>query len=270
MRAIVTRPAPQAGAWVNALRDAGLEALSLPLIEIAGPPEPQALHAAWQRWPQWDALMFVSANAVAHFFALQPPGIAWPESAAQAPRCFATGPGTVAALQQAGVPRNRVDAPDAASRQFDSESLWQVVQGQVQPGWRVLIVRGDRAEASDGAEASTSHSVGVGRDWFAERLMERGAQVEFVVAYARRTPTMSADAQALVQQASRDGTVWVFSSSEAVANLCSLVPGQSWGQARAVATHPRIAEVARAAGFGQVGTSHPTLAALLASIESLA
>jgi uroporphyrinogen-III synthase len=64
--------------------------------------------------------------------------------------------------------------------------------------------------------------------------------------------------------------VWLFSSSEAVAHLRSLAPGQSWSRACALATHPRIAQAARAAGFGVVCESRPTMAELIASIESLA
>lgn len=264
MRVIVTRPEAQAGKWVDALRAVGLEALSLPLIDVSGPPEPLALRALWQRLQDFDALMFVSANAVQQFFALQPAGGAhWQGPTPCSVRCYATGPGTVAALRQAGVPASHIDAPDHAAARFDSEALWQVVQGQVQPGWRVLIVRGASAEA---AEASA----GVGRDWLAQRLGERGAWVEFVVAYVRRAPLAGPQALALLQRSAQDGSVWLFSSSEAVANLRSLAPGQSWAQARAVATHPRIAEAVRAAGFAVVRASRPALAELVASIESLA
>lgn len=262
MRVIVTRPAAQAGKWVQALRAAGLEALSLPLIEIAPVPDPQAVLSVWQRLQDFDALMFVSANAVAHFFALQPPA----ETAHGQPRCLATGPGTVAALLQAGVPQSRIDAPDHAAAQFDSEALWQVVQSQVQPGWRVLIVRGDR----DGSGDETDASQGVGRDWFAARLAEQGAQVEFVVSYVRRAPQLGLNALALLQVASSDGSIWLFSSSEAVDNLRSVAAAQSWSQARAVATHARIAKAARAAGFAVVRESRPAMAELIASIESLA
>jgi uroporphyrinogen-III synthase len=267
MRVIVTRPASQAGKWVTALRAAGLEALSLPLIEIAGPPEPQAVLAAWQRLECFNALMFVSANAVQQFFALRPEGLAGPGGPA-VPRCFVTGPGSKAALLQAGVAPESIDAPDQAAAQFDSEALWQVVQPQVQPGWRVLIVRGNNGDSENGDEAAASH--GVGRDWFAARLTERGAAVEFVVAYARRAPQLQANAQALLQVAAGDGTVWLFSSSEAVTNLCNMASGQSWRRARALTTHPRIAEAARRAGFGVVCESRPAVADLVASIESLA
>ena len=280
MRVIVTRPAPQAGKWVNALRSAGIDALSLPLIEIAGPPDPQAVHAAWQRLDTFDALMFVSANAVEQFFAHRPEGINPAESAAEpGPRLFVTGPGSVAALLRAGAQPDCIDAPDAAAAQFDSEALWQVVQPQVLAGWRVLIVRGntdgngngngDTNSEGDGADDGGS-AKGLGRDWFAARLLEQGAAVEFLVAYARRAPSLGANALALVQVAAADGSVWLFSSSEAVSNLVALAAGQSWSRARAVATHPRIAQAARAAGFGLVCESRPAVLDLVASIESLA
>ncbi|MGE3348297.1 MAG: uroporphyrinogen-III synthase, partial [Ramlibacter sp.] len=41
-------------------------------------------------------------------------------------------------------------------------------------------------------------------------------------------------------------------------------------RARAVATHPRIAQAAREAGFGVVCESRPALADVVASIESFA
>jgi uroporphyrinogen-III synthase len=264
MRVIVTRPGPQAGKWVAALRDAGLEALSLPLIEIAGPPDPQAVVKRWLAFSTLDALMFVSANAVEQFFALMPLGM---DAGDLKPRFFVTGPGSVAALLKVGVPRSGIDAPDEASAQFDSEALWRVVQEQVQSGWRVLIVRGN-SEADGSEEADPA--LGVGREWFAARLRERGATAEFVVAYARRAPVLDAKALALVQLAAADGSVWLFSSSEAVTNLCAVAAGQSWSQSRAVATHPRIAQAARAAGFAVVRESRPAMVDLLASIESLA
>jgi uroporphyrinogen-III synthase len=263
MRVIVTRPGPQAGKWVNALRAAGLDAIALPLIEIAGPPDPNAVMAAWQRISSFDALMFVSANAVEQFFAFQPK-----EAVASMlqPYLFVTGPGSVAALLKAGVARNRIAAPDEGAAQFDSEALWSVVADQVQRGWRVLIVRGNsEVDAAEGAGASH----GVGREWFAARLKEQGADVEFLVAYERRAPVLSTTMLALVQGAAADGSVWLFSSSEAVTNLCSMVAAQSWSQSRAVATHPRIAEAARAAGFSQVFEARPAMAELVASIESL-
>jgi uroporphyrinogen-III synthase len=266
MRVIVTRPGPQAGKWVMGLRDAGHEAFALPLIEIAPPADASAVTNAWHRLDEFDALMFVSANAADQFFSLRPPGSEPLQWGASLPRCMATGPGTVAALRKAGVPQSAVDAPAVNAAQFDSEALWQVVQGRMGAGTRVLIVRGS---TQDDGDAGESAATGSGREWFAERVRERGGAVEFVAAYQRCAPVLGINALALARLAAADGSVWLFSSSEAVNNLQPAVPGQSWGQARAVASHPRIAQAARAAGFGLVLESRPSLPDLIASIESL-
>jgi uroporphyrinogen-III synthase len=92
--------------------------------------------------------------------------------------------------------------------------------------------------------------------------------VEFVVAYQRAAPRLDDSEVALAQQAARDGSVWLLSSSEAVAHLSQALPRVDWGEAQALATHPRIAEAARAAGFGTVRECRPALADVVASIES--
>lgn len=260
-RVIVTRPGAQAGKWVAGLAAAGLDALALPLIEIAAVADSSALAAAWAGLATYDAVLFVSVNAVDYFFAARS-GTPWPGHT----RLYATGPGSVAALVRSGADAAQIDAPAANAAQFDSEALWQVVAASVQPGFRVLIVRGsNEANADEDAPAAA----GAGRDWFAQQVRAQGGQADFLVAYERRAPHFSANALALLQVAAHDGTVWLFSSSEAVANLCSAASGQSWARARAVATHPRIAQTARACGFGTVQESRPQLSDLIASIESL-
>ena len=128
----------------------------------------------------------------------------------------------------------------------------------------MLIVRG-MGDASMDADVAG----GVGRNWFASQVQAAGGVVQFLVAYQRCQPDWSAPDRQLVLDASHDGTVWLFSSSEAIANLLSAFPDVVWTQARAVATHPRIAQAARAAGFAVVCESRPVLADLVASIESL-
>jgi uroporphyrinogen-III synthase len=280
IRAIVTRPAPEAEAWVKALEKDGVEALALPLIEIRPTRDPAALAAAWAGIDGFEAVMFVSAPAVAHFFAAQPallepgggPAVPW--------RAWATGPGTAAALERAGVPKDAIDLPDTASAQWDSEALWQRVRGHFEDPApaaqaarrRVLIVRGADAQGR-----------AAGRDWLAQQLQACGVDVEFAQSYERHPPLWTAASRAfalasvpaVAPDAQPPGVrpdtpaVWVFSSSEAIANLLSLMPGQSWARACAVATHPRIAQSARDAGFGVVCLSRPGLDAVRASIKSL-
>lgn len=274
MPVIVTRPATEARKWLDGLRYAGFDARALPLIAIAPAPDPAVVRAVWERIESFDAVMFVSANAVAQFFALKPTqSTVFRADTAIKTRAFVTGPGSLSALQRASVDARYIDAPDPDSGQFDSEALWAVVAHQVQPGFRLLVVRGTHARtpaentAEDGVGIDVD--VGVGRDWFAEQVRAAGGQVEFVVAYQRTLPLLTDQDLALAQQAAVDGSVWLFSSSEAIDNLMHICPNQSWIQAKALVTHPRIARTAREAGFAVVLESRPTLASLMASIESL-
>ena len=247
MRVLVTRPLHDARRWVDALRARGIDAAALPLIDIAStgpvnPPRPLA---------HYRAVMFVSGNAVTHFFkSLREPFT---------PRAWAPGPGTRDALVAAGVALTRIDTPGDEAAQFDSEALWQTVNAQVRPGVRVLVVRGRGAQER-----------GDGRDWLARQIMGAGGEVEFLAVYERRPPPADEALRALARQAAADGTVWLFSSSEAIGNLQQMLPGQSWARARALATHPRIAQTARDAGFAVVCESRPALEEVVASIESFA
>lgn len=261
MRVIVTRPRREALEWVLKLGQAGYAAHALPLIDIQAAPEPVVVQQAWRALGQYCGVMFVSANAVSGFFDEQPAQAGGFSLDAPTPRAWATGPGTRKALLNAGLAPGRIDAPADDAPQFDSEALWHRVKAQVRPGTRVLIVRGADAQGVEG-------SVGVGRDWFAQRVRDAGGRVDFVVSYRRSRPELDAAQLGLVQAALADRAVWLFSSSEAVQNLQACLPGQSWASARAVATHARIAQAVRQAGFGEVRESRPTLADVRASLES--
>lgn len=259
---IVTRPAADAQHWVRQLRDGGFAAEALPLIDIAPASDTGALAQVWQTLDRYAACMFVSGNAVEYFFkdsVIQglPPTL----------RLMAPGPGTVAALLAAGVPEALIDAPAADAGQFDSEALWAVVGQRDWQGKCVLVVRGESPDAAGGGASS-------GRDWIARQWEAAGARVDFVGVYQRRAPQLSEQQLERARAASKDGSVWMFSSSEALANLLRqpALAGVDWRGARAVATHPRIEEAVRAAGWGVVAASRPALADIkvtLASIESL-
>jgi uroporphyrinogen-III synthase len=173
----------------------------------------------------------------------------------------------MAALSRLGVGPERVDSPDAAGGQFDSEALWRVVGPQVRPGWNVLIVRGGD-DAGGEPLGDRVASEGNGRDWLARTLALAGAHVEIVMAYERTGPSWSEDQRALALSSASDGSVWLLTSSQAIEHLLAQLPGQGWQRATAVATHPRIAQAARDAGFGVVWESRPRLEDVVASIES--
>jgi uroporphyrinogen-III synthase len=267
--AIVTRPEPEASQWVAQLAAHGVAATALPLIDIApctDAPSMAAAEEAQRLWAvgHWRAAMFVSHNAVRHFFKQNTHSALVKQALiATKTRAWAPGPGTAQALLDAGLPSNVVDGPAPNAPQFDSEHLWQQVQAQVQPGDHVLIVRG--RTLGDAPEPA-----GTGREWISQRIQAAGGNVAQVAVYQRQPPQWSPAQTARAQQAASDGTLWLLSSSEAVGWLGNVLPGQNWAQARALATHPRIAAAAQALGFGHVHTCRPTLADVVASIESAA
>ncbi|MDP2818801.1 MAG: uroporphyrinogen-III synthase [Polaromonas sp.] len=264
-RVIVTRPEREAARWVALLAQRGLPAEALPLIRIEALPVSPALQQAWRDIDRYAALMFVSGNAVEAFFASNQASAHTGRAQAaidlianEGPRYMAPGPGTVAALREAGISDSRIDAPALDAGQFDSEALWAVVAGRPWQGRRVLIVRGQGA----GAEMAGASN---GRDWLARQLAAAGALPEFLAVYQRSAPLFTSQQRKTMADAAADGSVWLFSSSEAAGHL----PAQDWSQARAVATHPRIAVAVRAVGWGVVAESRPAVDDIVASIESM-
>jgi uroporphyrinogen-III synthase len=246
---LVVRPRAQAAAWVDGLAALGVAARALPLIDILPAPEPARVVEAFAAVAASTAqpvLMFVSANAVHGFFDAAAVS-SWPTQAWAA----ATGPGTVAALRERGVPDDRIVAPAADAPQFDSEALWSLVAAwpwASRPAW---IVRGNG-----------------GRDWLGDQLRAAGADVRVVQSYGRAAPVLAPDERALLDAALAEPVrwVWLFSSSEAIDNLQALAPDARWHAGRALASHPRIAERARALGFGAVTTIAPSPAAVAAAL----
>ncbi len=250
---LVTRPEREAVRWVDGLRQRGVQAEDLPLIAIAAAPDQATLRGYRDALATYRAVMFVSANAVQGLLADR--NTPWPADT----RAWATGPGTTQALVACGVPPAQVDAPGAQSAQFDSEALWSQGGAGVRAGYRVLIVRGGDASGQP-----------AGRDWLAARLEAAAAQVDTAVAYIREVPQWDAGQRDRAQLGVRQGAWWLFSSSEGVDNLSRLMPGQDWSVARALCTHPRIAQAARGAGFGTVAIARPGLEDVAAFLQSAA
>jgi uroporphyrinogen-III synthase len=254
VRILVTRPTAQAEEWSAELMRAGLDAVALPLIDIAAPQDPAAIRAAWIELPSHQFIFFVSPNAVEWFFSARPQHMAWPASL----QVGSPGPGTSTVLRRYGVPQHLIVEPPADAPQFDSEALWDVLQAQRWAHASVLVVRGDG-----------------GRDWLAEQLREAGASVSFVSAYRRVAPQFSSRSAAVLQAAlaAPQDHVWFFSSSEAVTNLLRLPQLQNravdWSVASALATHPRIADSAQAAGFGKVLSCRPALDVVVSQLFAL-
>lgn len=248
MRLIVTRPQPQADAWVKRLEAAGFDAAAVPLLhteacgDVTEPVSAALIDAA-------EGVVFVSPAAVTHFFEQRAEAV-WPAHRWAA----APGPGTADRLLALGVPAESIvqPAPDAA--QFDSEALWQQLQHRLVSGARVVIVRGDG-----------------GRDWLAETLKASGAQVDFLQAYRRTAPRLDASERATLASALAEPAahLWLFSSAEAIGHLESLAPGADWRACLALATHPRIEARARALGCARVYAARPSFEAVAAAARAI-
>ena len=282
-RVIVTRPAQDASRWVDELTNSGFQAQALPLIEIGPLTDPAniaRLHHAWRDLSGYTACMFVSGNAVQYFFQQKMPAAQLNKELLAinnianvalntlpvSLRFLAPGPGTAAALLAVGVPAAQVDSPPGEAGQFDSEALWQVVGQRDWRGARILLLRGQTAGRAPQAAA--------GRDWLAQQFLAAGAQVDMLSVYQRSAPQLTTVQTELAQIASQDGSVWLFSSSEALANLMQQPQlagkaGVDWRHASAIATHPRIAQAVRAAGWGVVQESRPMLADIVEVLRSI-
>ena len=282
-RVIVTRPEREGRQWTLQLQQRGFAAEALPLIEIGAadsPADMAALKHAWDTLDGYAACLFVSGNAVSYFFKKNQPlatvllaqtaikkiantaGSSLPLQL----RFMAPGPGTAAALRAEGVPAAQIDGPAPDAAQFDSQALWAAVGARQWQGRRVLIVRGQTSSGS--GDASADSGAAPGRDWIARRWTEAGATVDFLRVYVRRAPQLSTAMQQRAQTASRDGSVWLLSSSEAVDNLVAM-GSVDLRAARAVATHPRIAQAARAAGWGVVVESRPQMEDIIAVLGQM-
>jgi uroporphyrinogen-III synthase len=246
-RLIVTRPEPQASQWAQALAQrCGLETLALPLIETHALPLSADAHQAADAW------MFVSAAAVDAWWPALPP-------AQQVPAVWVTGGGSAQAVR-AHAPHARIVLPEQAS-QWDSEGLWAtlVAQGLLRGVGRVLVLRGrDEASANGGRPQE-----GQGREWLSEQLRALGIAVQTLAVYERRLPRWTALEHQAARAALDDGSVWLLTSSQSVDHLLALLgePG-ALCKGAALATHPRIAQRARDAGFASVSVCEPGLDAI--------
>jgi len=223
---LVTRPARQAAALVQAIRAAGGEAFAFPALDVEAV-SLDALNEPLARLAEADIAIFISPNAAQFGIAAIRAGGTLPETV----EIFAVGPGTARALQAQGV--GGVITPDGQ----DSEALLALPQLNAVAGKRVVIVRG----------------VG-GRALLADMLTARGAQVGFMECYRRVRP--QADAAPLLARWQAGGIAAVtVTSAETLHNLAALL-GEAGMPLLAVtplfAPHEKIAEAARRFGIARV------------------
>ncbi len=289
-RIILTRPSGELTQWLEPMTQAGYFVEHWPLIDIVAPEQSETLALACAQWRSWRAVFFVSPQAVLYFFKHAGNTLDLGQT-----RYWATGAGTRQALLKHGIDQHLIDTPDLRSGVWDSEHLWQAVKDQIRPQDAVLIVRGGEVSRSATGARSAHHpthslsveqedpqddpledkfegiDTGVGREYLAEQIRALGAQVSWAVAYLRGAPQWSSEQLARSSAALADGSIWIFTSAQAVKNWQRLLgsnPGP-WPLAKALATHERIAQALMVAGVGVVRQSRPSLPDLLGSLESM-
>jgi uroporphyrinogen III methyltransferase/synthase len=219
----VTRPASQAGPLLHLLREAGLEAVSVPTVSIA-PANDEGIARLGRELDGADWLVVTSANGV-------PPIV---EALAEVPladsvRVAAVGPATAAALDRSGI---RVDTMPS---DYLTVAIADVL-GDVR-GARILLARADSASAD-----------------LHDALIERGAAVTEVTAYRTVEGPLSSRG-ALRDALERGLDAVLFTSGSTVRGLLELMPAGLLGRVTclpAICIGPVTSKAARRAGFAVV------------------
>ena len=238
-RVVVTRPQAQAEGLARLIREAGGEALRIPVIEIRDLEDPAPFFAIADRLDDFDIAIFVSRNAVRKALALlgdRP----WPARLAVA----TVGQGSREELQAGGFAQ--VIAPPSQS---DSEALLALPGFAAMRGKRVVIFRGDG-----------------GRQMLGDTLAARGASVEYAPCYRRVRP----DAGEALRGAWAGGVDAVtLSSAEGLANFVEMLGDGAAARLSAIplfVPHARVADEAARRGWGRPIVAGPRDAEMAAAL----
>ncbi|HEV7390376.1 MAG TPA: uroporphyrinogen-III synthase [Burkholderiales bacterium] len=236
---VITRPAEQADALAQLIREQGGRPILFPVIVIRNVADVTQLNALIQRLETFDVAIFISPNAASR-------GIRAVRARRELPdtlSIIAIGGGTARELQRQGI--GSVTVPP---ERFDSETLLKLPQLQAASGVHVVIFRGEG-----------------GRALLGETLAARGAIVEYAECYKREKPEV--DPGSLIDAWSRSEVdALVVTSSEGLRNLHALLgeSGQRYlARTRVFVPHARIASTARDLGLDSIVVSEPGDAGLV-------
>ncbi|HEX9295392.1 MAG TPA: uroporphyrinogen-III C-methyltransferase [Polyangiaceae bacterium] len=252
-RILVTRPEHQAEETAREIRDRGAEAVVVPAIAIAPPPDPAALEQALTSLDAYDLVAFTSANGVDRVMdALS--------RSRRDGRAFgralvaAIGPGTEAALSGRGL------IADVVAKEFRGEGLAASISDALsrhrasRPQPRVLILRAL-----------------VARDALPTALRAAGFEVDVVAAYETR-PAPRAAIEALSSELENGNIDAVtFTSSSTVRELAAALGPRArelLDRATIAVIGPVTAETARELGLRiDVCAEEYTVSGLLDALE---
>lgn len=227
---VVTRPAAQAGRFIELANSLGARCVAFPTLEI----EPLAVDPASRarlRSHDWDWAIFTSSNAVDHGWAAL--------AGTTVARCAAVGRATARALEARG---RAVDArPDTAN----SEGMLALPEFGDVAGQRVLLVKGSG-----------------GRDLMQREFTARGAEVLELAVYRRQLAAPAPSAHEQLRSALRVPGTWIAATSAEVLEALLQLVGDEWhallaGSALLVPGE-RVAAAARRVGWRGPIVTAPT------------
>lgn len=191
-----TRPKHQAESLSDIIRKAGGAVVEFPVIEIAPLKGPHFLEAKFKKPPEADIAIFISANAVDAVMTIPDSIKPWLENVSIA----SVGQATALKLESYGLTVN-IKAPEP----FNSEALLSLPELEMLRGKKVLIFRGEG-----------------GREFLADTLRARGAEVEYIECYRRIIP--SSDPASLYQCWDEGNKLIILvTSNEGLRNLTNMV-----------------------------------------------
>jgi uroporphyrinogen III methyltransferase/synthase len=235
-RLLVTRPAGQADDLITAISQRGGDAVHLPLVTIAPPPDPQAFAAAVESAWSYDWIVFASRNGVRQF-ARQLRDSGLDARALGTARLAAIGPATRDALEEAGF------ACDLMPDHHQSEGLAASLATAAKHG-RFLLIRADK-----------------GRDLLRQELEAHGHVVDQVAAYSSQPlTTLGPDTDRFLEQFPIS---WILITSSSIAETAVQLFGerlQAW----------KIASLSPVTSATLIRLGHPpTVEAATASTEAM-
>lgn len=216
-RIVVTRAADQSRELIPALEAQGAQVLLLPLVAFAPPEDWRLLDEQLQKLDTFDAILFLSRNAVRYLFQrCRQLGIKCEFAPPNAPLIATVGRATEEALRREGW------SVDYVAEGHTAESLARELTPRLM-GKNVLLPRGNR-----------------GDDVLPNALRQAGARVTEVVAYRTTAPeTVAPEILAAIRSAEVDSVV--FASPSAYHNLRDLVSAVD------------LAEISKRVQFAAVG-----------------
>jgi len=191
---VVTRPEHQAGPLCARLTALGANVIRFPLLLIKALPLTATQQHILERLAEYDLAIFISPNAVT--FGLQQLDGHWPAKL----KIAAVGQGSARALQQQGQP---VDI--FPTEHFNSEALLALPAMQQLQQQKTVIFRGQG-----------------GREYLAQQLQKRGAEVDYIELYQRLPPVGKIDTLLELWQQNKIQLI-IITSSESLHNLYAMV-----------------------------------------------